>query len=245
MASSDPFIALNRLEGPAPETFQVLGERSSGTNYVTTVLKRNLPLEPDEVLGWKHGFAQMLAVPRRMLVVAVVREAFAWTRSMHAKPWHVPEEMQRLSYSDFIRAPWKTTVDRHDYFALGKGDGRIGAPLQPDRDPITGRPFANLVALRNAKAAALLGFANRDCHFAMLRLEVLQADPEQVLGALAARFRLTPPAAFRPVTRRLGSRFAAKVDPRPAPPAEIGPEDRAFILSELDTGQEARLGYRY
>jgi hypothetical protein len=79
----------------------------------------------------------------------------------------------------------------------------------------------------------------------MLRLETVQADPAGALEALAAAFGLPPPVAFRPVKRRLGSRFAAKVEARPETPAEIGPEDRAFILSELDTAQEARLGYRY
>ncbi len=93
MASSDDFIALVRGPGPAPTGFEVLGERNSGTNFVKATMKRNLALEPSDLLGWKHGFPHMLAVPKRMLVVAVVRGALDWSRSMHAKPWHAPAEI--------------------------------------------------------------------------------------------------------------------------------------------------------
>lgn len=245
MASSDPFIACVRAPGPPPGIVQVLGERSSGTNVVQTAIKRNLGLAPSDLLGWKHGFPHMLAVPARMLVVAVVRDAFDWSLSMHAKPWHAAPRLQRMDYAQFIRAPWESRVDRRDYFGLDKGDPRIGAALQLDRHPLTGAAFGNIFEMRNAKVAALLGMANRGCNFAMLRLEAFREHPEDVLAALAARFELAPPADYRPVNRRLGARFATKVADRPATPNGIGADDRAFILSALDSGQESRLGYAY
>lgn len=221
----------------------MLGERNSGTNYVRATLKRNLGLTATDLLGWKHGFPHMLAVPTRMLVVAVVRDPFDWSRSMHAKPWHAPKAMQRLTYSDFIRAPWQSVVDRHDYFGLEKGDARIGAPLQHDRHPLTGAAFDNIFEMRNAKVAALLGIANRGCHFAMLRFETVRDDPEGVLAEMAVAFGLEQPDTIRPLHRRLGARFVARVNDRPSPPAEIGATDRRFILRTLDRRQESRLGF--
>lgn len=243
MASSDPFVALVCARAAVPDSLQVLGERNSGTNFVQTVMKRNLALAPTRILGWKHGFPHMLAVPNRVLVVAVVRNPFDWSRSMHAKPWHAPAEMQRLEYSEFIRAPWESVVDRRDYFGLPEGDARLGAPLQLDRHPLTGAAFANIFEMRNAKLEALAGMARRGCHFAMLPFERFRADPEGTVAALAAAFDLAPPATFSPVRRRLGAKFKPKVADRPQTPAEIDPADRAFIRSAVNRQRESLFGY--
>ena len=51
-----------------------------------------------------------------MLVLGLVRNAMSWALSMYAKPWHTSPQMQALPFSDFIRAPWDTRVDRARYF---------------------------------------------------------------------------------------------------------------------------------
>ena len=165
--------------------YQVLGERSSGTNFVKRLLGRNTPLKPTEALGWKHGFPHMMAVPRDMAVICVVRRADAWARSMFDKPWHTTPEMQALSFSDFIRARWDTIIDRPRYFEGLVPDGSVGAPLQHDRHPQTGLPFATLFALRRAKLASLLTLPARGCTCVVLRMEDAQAAPEDTLAQLA------------------------------------------------------------
>lgn len=230
--------------GPAPGRFQVLGERSSGTNLVKRLLGRNSDMTPTEALGWKHGFVQCLAVPADLAVICAVRPPEAWALSMYAKPWHTTPEMQRLPFSEFIRAPWDTVIDRPRYFG-GKDAAEItGQPLQQDRDPVSGARFANLFALRRAKLAHLLGWLARDCTVALVRAETVQADPHKATEALLAGLGHAMPGPFRPVHKRLGSKFAAAVPDRPAPPVEMSAEDRAFMWSQLDDGLEAALGYR-
>ena len=88
-AIPDTFAAtgLHVQSGPTPVTrFQVVGERSSGTNYVKRLLGRNTGLKPTEALGWKHGGPQALAIPADLLVVICVRHAGDWARSMHRGP---------------------------------------------------------------------------------------------------------------------------------------------------------------
>ncbi|MGR3479248.1 hypothetical protein [Salipiger marinus] len=229
----------------APLTrFQVFGERSTGTNFVKRLIGRNTALAPTESFGWKHGFPQMTVLPEDLLVVCTFRHAADWARSMHARPWHCPPEMQALPFSDFLRAEWRSIADRPRYFPQLAAEGGEGQPLQQDRHPLSGRPFANLFALRRAKQEALLGFLHRGASVLLCRLESVQAAPEAFLNELRHGLAL-PAAPYRPVTRRLGTRFRPAVTPRPATPPALAPEDLAFLTGQLDLATETALGYRY
>ncbi|MBV7379550.1 hypothetical protein [Maritimibacter dapengensis] len=236
-------IEIHRRHRPAPDHVQVFGERSSGTNYVKTLLKRNTTLTPVDHYGWKHGFAQMTGIGARGLIVGVVREPLDWARSMYDKPWHCPPAMQALDLSAFLRAEWATVIDRKRYFPGAGPQGTVGTLLQQDRHPVTGKPFANLGALRSAKAAYLLGMRHRGCNLVLCRLEAVQADPEAFVTAVSDAFDLPATDAFRPITRRLGSRFLPNVETRPALPEKISEDDRAFFASTLDARLEEAMGY--
>ncbi|MGV6847468.1 MAG: hypothetical protein ACWA5A_03705 [Marinibacterium sp.] len=235
-----------------PTRFQVLGERSSGTNYVKRLLGRNSPLTPTEALGWKHGPLQTLAIPADLLVIVVVRNAADWARSMHAKPWHATPALQALEMGDFLRAPWDSVIDRPRYFENVTGDipggakGLVGQPLQADRDPVSGRRFANLIALRRGKLTQHLSLLGRDCACALVRLEAAQEDPaalvDQILAGLDLPARDAP---LKPVVKRLGSRFKPAIEARPDTPPALDADDLAFLRAEVDAQQEAALGYTY
>jgi len=239
-------LHIHRTDAAAITRFQVLGERSSGTNFVKRLLGRNSPLTPTEALGWKHGFAQMMAVPSDLAVICVVRRADSWARSMFSKPWHTTPALQALEFSDFIRAEWDTIIDRPRYFGDLIQTQSIGTPLQQDRDPITGARFANLFALRQAKLTSLNSLLNRDCTCVFVRMEQAQAAPEDVLKAILSGLGTDPrPAPFRPVVKRLGSKFKPAVDNRPALPHMMTEADQAFMTANLNSDQEANLGYTY
>lgn len=232
--------------GPVPpRRIQVFGERASGTNFVKRLIGRNTELIPTESLGWKHGFPHMTAIPRDLAVVCCIRDARDWSLSLHARPWHCPPRMQALAYPDFIRHEWVTVADRARYFPQVADLGGEGTPLQHDRHPLTGRPFANLFALRQAKLAGLLSFFHRDCTLVFCRMEALRDAPEDFLTDLRHAFALPQRDGFRPVVKRLGTKFKPAIADRPEPPVAIAAEDLDFLRSQLDTDLEARLGYRY
>lgn len=237
-------LYVQRLPGAAPARFQVVGERSSGTNLLKRLLVRNTPMQPVEALGWKHGFPQAVAVPADLAVICVVRNAADWALSMHRRPWHATPPMQALAFSDFIRAPWQSHVDRVQYFRSLTDAGMRGQPLQQDRDPVTGAVFANLFALRRTKLVGLLSHLGRDCTVVLVRLEQVQADQQATMARLTERLGLPEAVPFRPVKRRLGSAFIPAVTPRPPTPEMFSATDRAFMLTQLDSALEARLGYR-
>lgn len=233
-------------DGAQITRFHVLGERSSGTNYVKRLLGRNTSLNPTEALGWKHGFVQTRAIPADLLVVGVVRRADDWLRSMHAKPWHCSPTLQSLEFSKFIRAEWDTIIDRPRYFDGAEAAGEVGQPLMQDRHPLTGARFENLLALRQAKLHVLLSFTRRDCAFILLRMEDVIAAPEQTLARITTA--LNQPITnqtFRPVVKRLGSKFKPSVPNRPETPTNLPEADKDWMRSAIDIAQERHLGYLY
>lgn len=233
--------------GHAPITrYQVLGERSSGTNFVKRLLGRNSKLAPSEALGWKHGFVHMTAVPQDMAVICVVRSADTWAASMFSKPWHTTPEMQVLTFSDFIRAEWTTIIDRPRYFGELVQSNSIGMPLQHDRDPMSGKCFDNLFALRRSKLTSLCSLLNRDCTCIFIRMETAQSEPEATRDAILRGLDLPPhDAPFRPVFKRLGSKFKPAVSERPPLPTSWNLDDLEFLKSQIDPAQEEALGYTY
>ena len=233
-----------RFNGTPVTRFQVVGERSSGTNLVKRLLGRNTDLKPTEALGWKHGFPHATAIPADLAVVICVRDPRAWALSMFAKPWHTPPTMQSLEFSDFIRAPWETIVDRDRYFQDDAPLGITGQPLQHDRHPMTGGVFGNLFALRQAKLWGHLSYLNRGCTTILLRMEEVVADNESFLTKVRQGLSLpASDAPLRGVHRRLGSKFKPSVPTRPEKPAGISAEDQAFMREHLNLPLEKGLGY--
>ncbi|WP_428925874.1 hypothetical protein [Marinibacterium sp. SX1] len=227
-----------------PQRFQVVGERSSGTNFVKRLLGRNTGLTPCEALGWKHGGPQVLAVPRDLLVVICVRGAADWALSMHRKPWHAVPALQALTFGEFLRAPWQSVIDRPRYFDMDNARALVGQPLMADRDPATGLPYANLAALRRGKLARHLAYLSMHDNVMLVRMEEATRAPDVFLDR--ARAGLGLPARVgdvKPVVKRLGSKFKPAGVERPETPDDMAPQDRAWLADHLDGDLEAALGY--
>ncbi|WP_299702876.1 hypothetical protein [uncultured Tateyamaria sp.] len=236
-----------RRAGETPITgYQVIGERSSGTNFVKRLLGRNTNLVPTEALGWKHGFPHMMAIPSDLAVIVVTRRADTWARSMFSKPWHTTPAMQAMPFSEFIRAPWDTIIDRPRYFEGLVPEGSVGLPLQHDRHPATGAHFETLFDLRTAKLEGMLSLLNRDCTCAVLRMEDAQEQPQATLAALTSSLGCAQPhAEYRPVIKRLGSKFKPAITDRPALPDRWSTQDMAHLRGSVDADLEEQLGYTY
>jgi hypothetical protein len=235
-----------RHRSATPKQFQVIGERSSGTNFIKRLLAGNTNLRQSGVLGWKHRLPITLAIPADLTVVCSFRAADAWALSMHAKPWHCSPEMQKLTFSDFIRARWDTRIDRPRYFPWADSPEYRGQPLQADRHPMTGEMYKDLFELRTVKMAVLLSFANRHASCVFARMEAVQAAPEAFLADIRGELALPDSEGpFKPVTKRLGARFKPSVRNRPGTPDEMPETDRIWMRERLDLSVETALGYSY
>lgn len=241
----EPLFHMQRAGSHRLVSMQVIGERSSGTNFTHKLLRRSLGLDRENYLGWKHAFPHVSFIRRDMLVICVVRNAVDWLISMHRRPWHTTAAMQKLPFPEFIRQPWMTEVGGAGQFNPDKRSDLTGLPLQFDRHPITGEVFANLIQLRNCKLAALHGMRNRADNLVFVQFETILADPKAFVLQLRDRFGLSGMDEFEVGAPRLGAKFHAEIPDRPATPPVLPDEDYRFLLGQLDLGQEAALGYRY
>lgn len=230
-----------------PTMFQVLGERGSGTNIVRKMIGANTGLFRTEGLGWKHAVPHMVAIPETLLTVCVIRDARAWSLSMHDRPWHCDPTLQSLDYSSFIRAPWRGIVDRPaDFEEIHPEMEVAGQELQFDRHPLTGLPFADLFELRRLKLQGLLSMLNRGGNVVLLRMESFLANPEGTLAWLTGQFGLAAPRSpLKTTKRRMGTRHNYSVSNHPDTPENLTEKDLAFLRSKLDLELEKRLGYDY
>lgn len=235
-------------DGDRLTDISVVGERSTGTNYCAFLIRKNFGFSGQSHQGWKHGFLQTPAITRDHLFIICTRNAIDWVKGVYAKPWHCPPHMYQDGFSRFIRNPWETICDRPGSFSgLAAQEGLKDRPLLPDRDPLDGSVFANIVKLRNAKHRSFLGFKERQINSVVVQLEFFQTHPEDFVKSLASLYDL--PRASEIVTqspRQMGSRGPfGDTEARRAETASIAETDKDFILGELDHCIEADLGYSY
>ena len=229
----------------------VFGERNSGTNFTSELLKRNFPnlssMAGDRIerfgfpYGWKHGFPTMVSAPPTTLCVVVFRNPEAWVSSMYNRPWHAHPSLTNLSFSKFIRARWMTRVDEQN-FGVPRDDPRWLSDLQYDRHPLTGRVFSNIVELRNAKNDAFLNLSNRFDNFIAIQYEELNENPEDFVRYISNFFDIPTFQNFTCVSERRGKKSAGVFKPQTY--EAISSADKTFLWSGLNTIQEQYLGYQ-
>lgn len=239
-----------QMSRTAPQEHFVFGERNSGTNIAHALLVENIPALAQSTgdrngprgfrFGWKHGFPHMVAAPETALAIAVFRGPETWLRAMYRRPWHAAPELRGLEFRDFIRRPWHAIVDEQN-FGVDKRGRRWGAELQHDRHPLTGERFENLCQLRRAKNQGFLGLKARFANCLMVRHEDLTSNPEGFVRLVSEGYKLPRYQQFRPIEARRGRPREGVFEPMQYAPLDA--EDAAFAWGQLDTDQEARLGY--
>ena len=91
----------------------------------------------------------------------------------------------------------------------------------------------------------MLSFENREAALVFARFEAVRDAPETFLADLHDRLSLGPRPTYRPVRRRLGSRFKPAVERRPETPARFPEAEVDHLRARLDLPLEARIGYDY
>lgn len=236
---------VKRLSRPS---FEVIGERCSGTNMLTVLLRENLGLEMTETYGWKHGFPTLISAFPNTAYVVLVRNVFDWLKSMYGKPWHSTPDIQALPFSDFLRVEWSTTVDHPRHFKLDAEDPRVGEVLQWDRHPLEGRAFRNILELRSVKLRAHLALRNREVGARIYRYEDVIETPARPVADVARLLELPAPSFVQLPQGKHGDHlgdWTHRKEHLARFPAKFTEDDQAFVLEQLDLCLEHDAGYDY
>jgi hypothetical protein len=217
---------------PQIQSIYILGERASGTNFLTCLLRdntSNVRVVIDAV--WKHGFVRS-PLPgnlNRILVVHIYRNVYDYLRSMYKNPWESHDSLRQLSFTDFIRAQWRASIYASQH-------------LYEDKDE-KGNWFPNIIRMRTAKLqnmnhVVVNGFAK---HFISIAYESLVQDPQSFLKRLRDEYKISLRSSFRPISFYKGDHskpFVAR------PYFALTPDDLKFIRSQIDFPFERSLGYK-
>lgn len=97
--------------------------------------------------------------------------------------------------------------------------------LQLDRQPLTGKPFANCLEMRNVKNKGFQSFGARNTNVAFIRYEDARGRPEQVVDELSGAFDLVRKHQFLPVKHTVSPRFLE---------GHIAPSFKDFTTEDID-----------
>jgi len=228
---------------------QLFGERRSGTNFVSALLRDNMQnVEMTYDFGWKHWFIKdhyprgrqnqstdyecirPLSDNENTLFLCVFRNPYDWVRSINAKPHHAPDHWQ-LPLTQFLREPWHS-------FEKTRLNPRW--PVRSDHHYFI-EQAENILRLRTQKIVHLFNLERVVENVRYINYETLR-DDSQELKRIADQFQIKlKHPTIRDVTKYFGN---SSVEKFVAPKYQvISKKDLEFIRIELDWDIEGRLGY--
>jgi hypothetical protein len=237
--SADGIACYRGYDAPIEDMF-IFGERSTGTNVTKSVLRKAFGLPVNKSYGWKHGSPSFLAASARTLFVVSLRNAFDWSISMYAKPYHATAELKTQDFDHFIKSPWVSVMDTPRSHGL-KWHLHHKQPFQPDRHPITGRTYRTIFEMREIKTKSWMGLVERGVNVAIIRHETFSADLRRSVDQLAQSFDLRIRAEVSEPEYIFRAR--PQVDARRKHAKARLPENIHYIRSQLDTDFEHEIGY--
>ena len=222
--------------------FTVFGQRCSGTNALIKLIEANFPSLPFcEQSGFKHWLVpEDRELPDDLLVIVIAREVQSWLRSLHRNPWHVVAEMRDLSFSEFIRAEWRTVWDM-DFWGIDEKHPLFAKPIVEERCPVSGNPFKNAVAMRTAKLRNWLALEQRCRKLVTLTQHELAANAEGVVSRIARSSGHEACAHFVPVITYKGQGAKPYVAKKLL---SVSKGDWAHLRRYLDQTIEHRFGFQ-
>jgi len=204
--------------------FKVIGERCSGTNFLSAAISRNFKISFTRKYGHKHWFRDMDNKDSdKTLFVAIIRDPFTWINSLYRRPTHLPYEMKWQ--------PLKFLSHPISVYNRGK---KVNFPSLKYEN------YKNLFELRKDKNKYLLEEArHRYKNYIIIRYEDLRDDYEQTLNKIGELFDLEKKEEF-PVPipeykgRKGGREFKINTNTQ---------FNKSELIGGLDIETERRFGY--
>lgn len=211
------------------QSFNIKGERCSGTNYLQKLVEINFDLPYMNRTGWKHGFYNANIIQRNdldaALTLVIFRNPFDWVRSLYLRPHHFEGNINSTwqkdlqpTFSEFIRR--EVRQDPPDVH-----------PLYLDR-------AKNIFELRKWKTQHFLSLEKVLKHVYYVKYEDLAKTPERIMEEINNKW-LKKTYTFK------DWQFYKYHDYKYVPRTyfDISDEDYKFIVDNIDWELESKVGY--
>lgn len=189
---------------------------------------KNIKISRD--YGSKHQFkrtALEIGLSKNDNFVVIHRNAYDWLRSLHKDPHHAPE-LLHMSFSKFLRAPWRTYI----------GQNWKKIILNESSKKMITETYANVLSLRKSKMKYFLSFPDNN-NLVHINYERLVIEPYRVLSEIATKFNIEMHPSFTQINtyKKTKKKFSGSHY------ALISKNDLLFINQNLDWSLEHELGY--
>lgn len=234
--------------------FKILGERCSGTTFISSLIEENCPeLESTSKFGDKHflwwfdfpindSLLSRLNYTREdlsftnsddCLFVMIVRDPYDWVRSFYLAGHHISESLLEKDFSGFLSSTWEVTKGR---MHPKHGDRE----LIDNYNPYTKAPFANILELRGYKLNNYLKVRTRVKNFCFVHYEEVAANPKGFIDFLEEEYQIRKKKNFVKIDSYQGKEKEPFVKKRYF---VFNNHDLNFINNNLDWKMEEKVGY--
>ena len=160
------------------KNIKILGERNSGTSFLTFLIKKNIediniyPPDYNGGTGWKHGFPRIDLFNEldSTLFIFIIRDLDSWIKSMYFNPYHYKKPN---NINEFLTEKIEITERRKDHDVV-----------------IYKSEQQNIINLRIVKIKSYLNFYENVNNAIFINLEDLQNDNKKFLEFLKTIYNL-------------------------------------------------------
>ena len=221
----------------------ILGERVSGTCFLSKIITSNTTLKPNNYFGHKHFFQDIDNIKRKktshILFLFITRDIIEWLQSFMTSTYHSSDKLRSCKdFSEFIRTEWSCIYD--ETAGVRSNSSLYNKEMMHERDPHTRKRFSNVIKMRASKINENMKIKNLVENFVHVKYEDVRDDPQIFLESVCSMFCIPRYIDFTPVDTVKGRgsvKYVRKVYP------EIKQDDLLYIMEEMDEEAEKKLGY--
>jgi len=221
----------------------ILGERVSGTCFITKLITSNTNLKLNYRFGHKHFFQDVSKLEKsktsHILFIFITRDVVEWLQSFMVNTYHSAEPIRSCrDFSTFIRSEWSCI---HDETSGVRAPSKLyKQEMMNERDPDTKKRFENVIKMRTSKIVKNLELKDIVENFTHVKYEDVRDNPELFVETMCSMFGIQRYLEFSPVDTIKGrgtGKYVRKIYPG------IQEHDLEYIISNIDHDIEKKIGY--